>query len=175
MSAETLETGAAEEKAATVDPSTDEKLKLANDLVRNHMYGAAAIGILPMPAVDFVGLTALQLNLLRLLSKVYGVKFSQDLAKKAIGSLVAGYAPVALALPVASVVKMIPILGQAASAVTMPVVAGASTYAMGKVFVQHFDSGGTLLNFDPAAVREYYRAQYEQGKAEVGNRPADAT
>ena len=47
----------------------------------------------------------------------------------------------------------------------MPALAGASTYAVGKVFVQHFESGGTFLNFDPEDVRDYYAEQFEKGKA----------
>ena len=36
-------------------------------------------------------------------------------------------------------------IGQSTGAITMPVIAGASTYAIYKVFVQHFESGGTFL------------------------------
>ena len=37
----------------------------------------------------------------------------------------------------------------------MPVIAGAA-YAVGKVFIQHFASGGTFLTFDPEKVRAHY-------------------
>ena len=47
------------------------------------------------------------------------------------------------------------------------ILGGASTYAIGKVFVQHFESGGTILTFDPQRVREYYEQQFEKGKKEV--------
>jgi hypothetical protein len=38
---------------------------------------------------------------------------------------------------------------------------------MGKVFIQHFESGGTFLTFDPQQVRDYYAQQFEKGKEEV--------
>jgi len=38
----------------------------------------------------------------------------------------------------------------------MPIVAGAATYAIGKVFVRHFASGGTFLTFNPEKVKDYY-------------------
>ena len=40
---------------------------------------------------------------------------------------------------------------------------GATTYAVGKVFIQHFEMGGTLLNFNPDEVRKYFQEQYQQG------------
>ncbi|MEZ5671856.1 MAG: hypothetical protein R3E08_05540 [Thiotrichaceae bacterium] len=41
---------------------------------------------------------------------------------------------------------------------------GAATYAIDKVFVQHFESGGTFLDFDPEAVREHFAAEFAKGK-----------
>ena len=157
---------------ATVEEAADvteylaiqDRLAATDAVVRNHAIGAAAIGLIPVPAVDVVGLTALQLNLLRRLSNIYGVPFSEDLGKKAIGSLVAGFAPVVLASPLASLVKLVPVIGTSFGGLAMSAISGASTYSIGKVFVQHFDSGGTFLNFDPSAVRAFYRAQFEQGK-----------
>jgi len=46
----------------------------------------------------------------------------------------------------------------------MPVVSGAFTYAIGKVFIQHFASGETFLTFDPEKVRDYYTEMFEEGK-----------
>ena len=46
----------------------------------------------------------------------------------------------------------------------MPILAGATTYAVGKVFTQHFATGGTFLNFDPETVREYYYEMFKEGQ-----------
>jgi len=32
------------------------------------------------------------------------------------------------------------------------------------VFVQHFESGGTLLDFDPKKMREYFASKLAEGK-----------
>lgn len=145
-----------------------DRLVWTGDVIKNHSFGAAGVGLIPLPAVDFVALTAIQANLLRKLSAFYNVPFTEEIGKKVIGALVGGYAPVAFALPVASLVKMIPVIGQTAGVLAMSAVAGASTYAIGKVFVQHFESGGTFLNFNPAAVSEYYREQFKEGREIVG-------
>jgi hypothetical protein len=54
-------------------------------------------------------------------------------------------------------------LGLIWSTISYPVAAGASTYAVGKVFMLHFESGGTLLDFDPAKMKNYYRETYRKG------------
>ena len=59
---------------------------------------------------------------------------------------------------------MIPVLGQTAGVITMPIVAGATTYAIGKIFVQHFASGGTFLTFDPDKVKAYYTELLQEGQ-----------
>lgn len=166
-SAETIEATATEapEDTVTVVPLTVEaRLEKATDLTRKHAYAAAGIGLMPLPAIDFVALTGLQLNLLRKLSDLYEVPFAEELGKKLVSALIAGYAPVAFAMPVASLLKSVPLIGQTTGALAMSVVGGATTYATGKVFTQHFESGGTFLNFDPMAVREYYREQFAEGR-----------
>ena len=40
----------------------------------------------------------------------------------------------------------------------------AGTYAIGGVFMQHFESGGTLLDFEPKKMREYFSSKLEEGK-----------
>jgi hypothetical protein len=55
----------------------------------------------------------------------------------------------------ASMVKSIPIAGTAVGALVTPALAVAATYAIGMVFIQHFASGGTLLDFEPPNYREF--------------------
>lgn len=159
---------AVQEPASAKALALPERLTWVGDVIKNHAFTAAGVGLIPLPVVDFVALTAIQANLLRKLSAFYNVPFTEEIGKKVIGALVGGYAPVAFALPVASLVKMIPIIGQTAGVLAMSAIAGASTYATGKVFVQHFESGGTFLNFNPAAVSEYYKEQFQEGREVVG-------
>ena len=44
----------------------------------------------------------------------------------------------------------------------MPVISAGATYIIGKVFIQHFASGGTLLDFNPPDYREFIKAQKEK-------------
>jgi hypothetical protein len=43
----------------------------------------------------------------------------------------------------------------------MPLLSSGATYAIGRAFIQHFASGGTLLDFNPPDYREFLKAQKE--------------
>ena len=55
----------------------------------------------------------------------------------------------------------------------MVLTSGASTWALGKVFIQHFESGGTFLDFNPEKVREYYKVQFEEGRKMAAGEKAE--
>ena len=150
-----------------------ERLTAANAKVRNHSLVAAGLGLLPMPVVDLVALTGVQLNLLRELGNLYDTEFKEDIVKKLTASLINGYVPLQFAAPLASALKVIPLSGQSAGSLSMSVLGGGATYAIGKVFVQHFESGGTFLDFDPTSVRAYFRQQFMDG-VKIAATPAKA-
>lgn len=131
------------------------------------MFAAMTSGLIPVPWVDAAALTALQLNLLRRLAELYGVDFSSQLGKSVIAALAGGALPANLSAQVATLAKGLPGVGWLAGAGSAAVLGAASTYALGKVFVQHFESGNTFLSFDPQKVKAYYAQQYAQGKEEV--------
>lgn len=142
----------------------DEKVRSSEELIRHHVYAAVGSGLIPLPFVDLIGVMGTQLNMLRKLSEVYEVPFKKDLAKSGIGALLGSISSVALAGPLGSGLKMIPLIGSTAGALSMSISGGAATYAIGKVFLQHFASGGTFLDFNPASVREYFAEQFKDGK-----------
>lgn len=147
-------------------PATDSEEVTGNvdKIVKYHVLGSMGVGLIPIPLADMVVLTGVQLNMLRKLAKAYDIPFSKDAGKHAIATLIGGSVPVAAGGPAASLIKTIPIIGQSVGVLVMPVFAGAMTYAMGKVFVQHFESGGTFLNFKPEQVKEYYAEMLKEGK-----------
>ena len=105
--------------------------------------------------------------MIRGLADLYDIDFSQHRGKSLIAALLGGCAPVSFSGNVFSWVKTIPVYGQLTGMASMSVFGGASTYAVGKVFIQHFESGGTFLTFDPKKVADYYAQQFELGMAKV--------
>ena len=145
----------------------EERKEWTERVIKNYAYGSLAVGLVPIPLIDLVALTALQLKLIHRLSTFYGVPFSEERGKKIIASLVGASVPLGLTRAACSIFKIIPFIGLTASVVAMSGLSAASTYAIGKVFVKHFESGGTFLNLDPTKVKDYYQEQFNKGKTVV--------
>ncbi len=155
-----------EEKENIQETAAKEMSKEELDkLIRRHVYTSMAVGLIPIPLADFAGVTLVQMNMLRVLAKKYSVPFSKDIVKNILSSLIGGAVPATLSAPLAaSLSKLVPGIGTAAGVVTMPIIGGATTYAVGKVFAQHFASGGTFLTFDPQKVKDYYNEMFKEGR-----------
>ncbi|MGO8792960.1 MAG: YcjF family protein [Terriglobia bacterium] len=136
--------------------------------VKKYMWISGGAGLIPVPFVDWAAVSGVQLKMIAELSKIYEVPFKASRGKAIIGSLAGFVLPYTLACGfVGSMLKAIPVVGALAGAPAMVVFCGAYAWALGNVFIQHFESGGTFLNFDPEAMKEYFRAQFEEGRKQV--------
>jgi uncharacterized protein (DUF697 family) len=124
--------------------------------IKKYMYWSMGAGLIPIPALDMTAVMAIQVSMVAALARQHHQDFSREAGRAFVAALVCGSLPTVMADPIVRLLKVFPILGQAAGALAMPALAGASTYAVGKVFVQHFESGGTFRNFDPDAARDRY-------------------
>lgn len=148
-------------EGARVDAVGESREDQAIRVVNSYLGWTAGAGLVPMPGVDIAAVTLVQLKMLDSLARVYHVPFRRNAAKSIIGVLIGGLAPFSISAPVASLVKVVPVVGSVLGAVILPSLAAASTYALGKVFIQHFESGGTFLDMDPDKVSAYFKEQYE--------------
>lgn len=137
------------------------RIARANEIVKNYALGSMAVGVIPIPFVDMLALGGIQLKLVHSLANHYEVEFTNELGNSVIAGLLGGSFTVETT---ASLMKAIPIVGQISGMVSVAAIGGATTYAVGKVFIQHFEAGGTFLNFEPEAVREYFAEQFKEGQ-----------
>ena len=49
----------------------------------------------------------------------------------------------------------------------MPIISAATTYAVGQIFIQHFESGGTLLSFDAEKAMGLFKGLFKKGRVEA--------
>jgi uncharacterized protein (DUF697 family) len=157
-----ISTGTAPDTAQATDEDRDAK---ASKLVERFALWSGAAGLLPIPLVDVAAVGGLQLQMLRRLSQIYGVPFSANRGKSIIASLMGSMIPATSGMGAASALKTVPAIGTAVGTITMSGVSAAATYAIGKVFIQHFASGGTLLDFDPPDYRDFIKVQKERWKS----------
>lgn len=131
---------------------------------------AAAGGLIPVPFLDLAAITALQVRMVEVLCKIYEKPFNEQTTKVVISAVISNFGVYPIASRyIASGLKIIPGVGQLLGITAGPALAGALTYAIGKLFTRQFESGGTLLNLDLSGSKVFFHEYYEKGKKVVGS------
>ena len=156
----------------------------AEKLIRNNALLSMGIGLVPVPVFDVAALLAQQLWMIDKLGDIYAKargleneKMSKEWAKKTVLSLLGSTLPqTSLKFAAFSLIKAIPFVGPTLSSLTLPLLCGATTYAVGSVFNLHFASHRSFLSFNPENYRAYFAEQmkaFETIRQEAPADPAD--
>ena len=117
----------------------------ADQAVRDHALLAGAGMVIPIPFLDMAVEATIQVKMVRRLCELYGIDFAEERAKivmaAAVGGFSAGWAAGSL-LRYASFATYFSNFWPSA------MLASAITYAIGQVFVHHFEAGGGLHDLD---------------------------
>ena len=136
-----------------------DKDRAATEIVKKYALFSAGAGLIPIPLVDFAAIAGIELKMLQDLGKLYDIPFSQDMVRPIVASILGGYTAEKVGTGVGgSLLKSVPVFGQALGMVSVSAFGAGITWAIGKVFIQHFASGGTFLDFDPDKVRAYFNS-----------------
>lgn len=115
--------------------------KQADSIIRNSIVFASGAGLIPVPVVDLMAVTAVQIEMIRRLSNLYKVDFKETEGKATILALTSGGVA---RLGGRMIAKMIPVIGSIVGGIATSAFSGAATYAVGEVFKRHFSEGGTF-------------------------------
>jgi uncharacterized protein (DUF697 family) len=125
----------------------------ARTIVEKHATYAAAGGLIPIPVADVAGVTAIIVHMAGNLARHYTIPPDRNRTRALVLGLIGAMAPVGLgALTSSSLLRFIPGANLVGMAVTS-IAAAACTRSIGFIFIEHFESGGTLLDFDPDAYK----------------------
>ncbi len=142
----------------------------ADKIIQNHMWFSTVPGFLPVFFLDIVGITAVQLDMIKQLCKVYEKPYHEQRGKAIVMSFTTSLFGRFPGYMVRSAVKAVPVVGWALGGVALSVFAASSTYAVGQIFKEHFDQGGTLHDLNPDNFKKFYRKQFNKGKEMMENR-----
>ena len=155
--------------------TAEERSKKAEKIIQDHVLLGIAAGLVPGPAIDIALAIGVQLTMLKRLSSLYGVPFRRNVAKGTVMALLSGAGGLGVgAILSFSLIKFIPALGTAIGVAGTSLSIGAFTYAVGKVFEQHFESGGTFIDLDPRAYRDYFQDMFKRGRDVASRRSKEA-
>lgn len=130
-------------------PSAEHRRAMAERMVQRFSLWSGAAGAIPLPFVDMVTVGAVQMQMLHRLSQIYDVPFSENRGKSILAMMAGMMIPTTSGMGMISLIKGIPVAGTVVSVMAMPTLSVGATYTIGMAFIEHFATGGTLLNFEP--------------------------
>jgi len=132
-------------------------------IIENSVLWSMGAAVIPVPIGDFIAVTAVQLDMLKRLSKAMGKDYQEISARSFILALNSGVS----AKIGASLIKSIPGVGSFIGAVSLPVMSAASTYSLGNLFVSLVGQYGSIEDIDMTNAKEQFNEFYEKGKQKV--------
>jgi len=149
---------------APLSPEEERAAKIKS-LIKKYAAVSAGLGFIPVPVLDIASVSSAQYAMIRDIADIYGFQTSKEHLRVIISSVLGGSLPVALAAAGGgSLVKSIPFVGTIAGAILVPTLASAATIALGRVFTQHFETGGTLLDLNAEKLRAHFKSEFEAAK-----------
>lgn len=168
MAVENADTARPQEGASASEVVAHDSVEIglkAQGMIKNHVMATGAAALLPLPVLDMAAITAIQIRMIAKLATMYGRSFSENTVRNTLTALAGGVVGQSAGVMTAvSLAKFIPGVGWMAGMISLPVVAGASTYAVGRVFQRHFERGGSVYDISVENVRGYYNEQLDKGK-----------
>lgn len=133
-------------------------------LIKTYVIAAMALAMVPVPLFDMVAVMAVQVRLVQKLTKIYGVDFNQELTRSLLLGLIGGILPATATAAALSMMQVLPGLGIVLGVAGTSLTSGAMTYAVGRIFVHHFETGGALETFDAKSARATFREEMRKGR-----------
>jgi uncharacterized protein (DUF697 family) len=174
----TTETPAAPATTPATTAEDKQTMRLRSDvIITRHAALAAGAGLIPLPLVDFSAILAAQFAMLWLLCDVWEVPFSKEAARSVVLSAAGSALPGlnARSMFLSSLLKGIPLIGTGAAMAATPVLAAATTLALGSLFKEHLDGHGNLLTFKPSRIKDYAKNFVADAERLVKAEPKPAT
>ena len=130
---------------------------------------AAVVGLLPGNILNFAAILAVMVTMVWRIATTFGHREGHNRIKGSIMALIGAIIPTSIGHGIAAAVIAIPavIAGSVLYFLVTPVLAYALTKAVGNTFVMHFESGGTLLNFDPKGFQEYFVKEFQEAGGQL--------
>jgi uncharacterized protein (DUF697 family) len=147
-------------------PGTSSRIGRAKAIIQRNVMWSLGAGVVPIPIVDILAITGVQVNMMKELSELYRREgFRPKKAKSIVYALLVSLGSVGVGSIVgSSLAKLLPAIGTTLGIISVPIVAGAFTHAVGKVFLMHLESGGTLDDFEASDWEVSFQREYREAE-----------
>jgi uncharacterized protein (DUF697 family) len=159
----------AEATGKEAEPLPADPIEDSLRIVGQHSKMAAVVGLLPGGLVNFIAIFSIQVPMVMRISNAFGQNVTRSDVRGVLFSLFSSIIPGLVGQGAGSAVGSVTAAatGVAFSIIATPILAYAITRAVGNTFIMHFESGGTLLAFDPKAFTEYFVHEFKKAGGKV--------
>jgi len=126
-------------------------------IVRRYVGLSAVAGLITVPALDVAALGSVHVALIKELSDYYGAEFSEHTARNILIAIGAGLVPGAIGSSLGrKALRLLPFVTHGAGLMVMSAFSAGVSYALGNVFIRHFEAGGTLDSFNTRNLHQIF-------------------
>lgn len=138
----------------------EQRLHAALGILAYYRKWTIAAAAAPLPLADAALVSGVQLRMISRLARLYGVPFERVRVASLLSALFGGWTPYTIATGIAgAAARMAPGIGTLFGVATSIGTSTLATETIGKVFIQHFEEGGTFLDFEPKKYRKALEAR----------------
>lgn len=149
-----------------LDVDVNPKLKKSNPeiealkIIKSCAQWSAVVGMVPVPLADAAIISLVQIRMIQNLCICFKVPFERKAALALVSSLLGGGGSTLVAqLATRATLQTIPLVGTFIGVVAEPAMGYATTFALGKTFLEHLKNDGTLNNIDPKQIKIVFSTQ----------------
>ena len=139
-----------------------------DEIIKKHSFTAAGLGIIPVPFFNFFSVSAVQINMVQAIARLYNVAEKKSSIKNIIASVLGGLG--ATGISGLSMLKLgaIPVIGGSLAAFSAPALNGFSTYAIGYMFAKYYESPDGFIKANAHALTEWFKEGFKEGREKLG-------
>lgn len=132
----------------------------AMQIVYRYMAVSAGAALIPVPGVDTAILAGVHVALIKRLCDHYSVDFSEHTARNVLIAIVGSIVPGTIGSFVGrKFLRVLPSTARVFGWALMSASSAAFSYGIGRLFIYHFESGGTLISFDARTLHKVFSRQ----------------
>jgi uncharacterized protein (DUF697 family) len=137
------------ERLAPANAPAGSRRASAMKIVRRYVLISAGAGLITLPVIDVSALAAVHVALIKELTEHYGHEFSEHVARNILIAIGASLIPGSIGSILGrKLLRALPFVDPVSALAAMSGFSAFVSYSLGRVFIEHFERGGTLANFD---------------------------
>jgi len=140
-----------------------------DEIIKKHSFLAAGLGIVPVPFFNLLSVSAVQINMVQAITRLYNVEAKKSWIKNVIASAMGGIGASGITVLASGSLATVPVISGSLVALSGPALNGLTTYATGYMFARYYESPNGFLKANAQALKEWFKEGFREGREKLGD------